>query len=173
MDGIGNEEKVTRRSFLGYTIASVGAFIAATLGSATAIFAASPLLSETHGSEETLGSVDGFQLGVPKLVQFTLTRKDGWIEEDTSKSVWVVRQGASNFNVFVARCTHLGCAYNWDADTKQFECPCHGGSYALDGRVLGGPPPRPLDALENQVKDGKLVIKYEEFRLGIPDKVEA
>ncbi len=173
MDEIGNEEQVTRRSFLGYTIAAVGAFVAATVGSATAIFAASPLLSQERGSPETLGPVDGFQVGVPKLVQFTMAQKDGWIEEDTSKSVWVVRRGANNFNVFVARCTHLGCAYNWNADDKQFECPCHGGRYALDGRVLGGPPPRPLDALENQVTNGKLVIKYEEFRLGIPDKVEA
>ena len=173
MDAIVKEEKVTRRSFLGYTIAAVGAFVAATVGSATAIFAASPLLSQGRGSQETLGPANGFQVGVPKLVQFTLAQKDGWIEEDTSKSVWVVRQGDNDFNVFVARCTHLGCAYNWNADAKEFECPCHGGRYALDGRVLGGPPPRPLDVLENQVTNGKLVIKYEEFRLGVPDKVEA
>lgn len=173
MDLTLNEEKVSRRSFLGYTIASVGAFIAATVGSATAIFAASPLLSQGRGSQKSLGPVGGFQMGVPKAVDFTLARKDGWIEEDTNKTVWVVRQGENSFNVFVARCTHLGCAFNWKADAKEFECPCHGGRYALDGRVLGGPPPRPLDTLENQITNGELVINYQEFRLGITDKVEA
>ncbi len=173
MDLTADRDKVSRRSFLGYTIAAIGGFIAATVGSATAIFAASPILSHESKPKVTLGSIDGFQQGVPKLVQFPVSRKDGWIKENAQKSVWVVRGGENSFTVFVARCTHLGCAYNWNDKTKEFQCPCHGGRYALDGQVLGGPPPRPLDRLENQVEGGKLVIDYEEFRLGIPQKVEA
>ncbi len=173
MDLALEKERVSRRSFLGYTIASIGTFITATLGSATAIFAASPILGQHRETRQTLGSVESFRLGVPKLVEFPITRKDGWIVEETAKSVWVVREGEASFAVFVARCTHLGCAFNWREDAREFFCPCHNGRYALDGQVLGGPPPRPLDRLENWVEGGKLVVNYREFRLGVPEQVEA
>jgi len=173
MDLAEDKDKVSRRSFLGYTIASIGAFIAATVGSATAIFAASPLLGTRGGTRVTLGPVSGFQQGIPKLVQFPVARKDGWIVENDQKSVWVVREDETRFTVFVARCTHLGCAFNWSPSAQEFLCPCHGGRFSLDGQVLGGPPPRSLDRLDNQVEGGNLVINYEEFRLGIPQKVEA
>lgn len=53
-----------------------------------------------------------------------------------------------------AVCTHLGCIVQWQKDKGQFLCPCHGGLFAVDGRVLGGPPPKPLDALPFTVTDG-------------------
>jgi Rieske Fe-S protein len=43
------------------------------------------------------------------------------------------------------KCTHLSCAVFPSADGKRLECPCHEGYFsAADGRVLQGPPPRPL-----------------------------
>jgi len=39
-------------------------------------------------------------------------------------------------------CTHLGCLVR--PSREGFTCPCHGSRYAADGRVLGGPAPRPL-----------------------------
>jgi Rieske Fe-S protein len=39
--------------------------------------------------------------------------------------------------------------------------------------VLGGPPPRPLDTLPVKVEDGVLYAEYQDFRLGVPDKVMA
>lgn len=167
------KERVSRRSFLGYTIAAVGAFFVATLGSATAIFAASPLLGQRSESKVSLGPASGFRQGVPKLVQFPVTRKDGWIVEDTQKAVWVVRESEANFAVLVAHCTHLGCAFNWNQSAQEFLCPCHNGRYSMDGQVLGGPPPRGLDRLENWVEGDKLVVNYREFRLGVPEQVEA
>ena len=166
-------EQPTRRSFLGYMIAAVGAFVATTLGTSSAIFAASPLFSQKKSSQVTLGPASGFQVGVPKAVEFSMPRKDGWVTEETMKAVWVVRQGDSNFTVFAGRCTHLGCAFSWHEDQKQFLCPCHSGRFAITGEVLGGPPPRPLDKLDVRLVDGKLVADYKDFRLGVPDKVEA
>jgi menaquinol-cytochrome c reductase iron-sulfur subunit len=75
--------------------------------------------------------------------------------------------------VFNGRCTHLGCAYNWRTEgrnTGQFLCPCHDGVFSLDGTVQDGPPPRPLDTLAVQVEDGVLMVTYQDFRLGVPDK---
>jgi cytochrome b6-f complex iron-sulfur subunit len=60
----------------------------------------------------------------------------------------VLLQGAPGvFTAFSAVCTHLGCIVQWLPDQQEFLCPCHAGRFAPDGRVLGGPPPRPMPSL--------------------------
>jgi cytochrome b6-f complex iron-sulfur subunit len=41
----------------------------------------------------------------------------------------------------------LGCQVEWKRDQEEFVCPCHKGTYAIDGTVLSGPPPAPLHEL--------------------------
>jgi cytochrome b6-f complex iron-sulfur subunit len=53
-----------------------------------------------------------------------------------------------------AVCTHLGCIVQWQKDKGQFLCPCHAGLYGSDGRVLSGPPPKPLEAIPFTIADG-------------------
>jgi len=56
----------------------------------------------------------------------------------------LVRHGES-FSAFSQKCTHLSCAVVWDPGRRLLACPCHDGSFSSkDGRVLGGPPQRPL-----------------------------
>jgi menaquinol-cytochrome c reductase iron-sulfur subunit len=62
--------------------------------------------------------------------------------------------------VFNPRCTHLGCAYRWDARREQFACPCHGGTFAISGEVTGGPPPRALTKLSSKIEDGTLRVRF-------------
>lgn len=50
-----------------------------------------------------------------------------------------------------AVCTHAGCTVKWDAAAKQFLCPCHGGRFDLAGKVVSGPPPKPLAPLEVKI----------------------
>jgi len=49
-------------------------------------------------------------------------------------------------------CTHLGCIIKWEPDVNQFLCPCHAGVFSPTGKVLGGPPPRPLPKLAVRVQ---------------------
>jgi len=37
-------------------------------------------------------------------------------------------------------CSHAGCIVNWNSAEKSWDCPCHGGRFAIDGKVLTGPP---------------------------------
>ena len=54
------------------------------------------------------------------------------LEEDT----WVA---------YDQKCTHLSCAVYFHAPSREIRCPCHEGHFAArDGRVLAGPPLRPL-----------------------------
>jgi menaquinol-cytochrome c reductase iron-sulfur subunit len=112
-------------------------------------------------------------VGVPTAAEFSVSRRDGWIETTEIKAVWVVRQAGDAFTVFNGRCTHLGCAYHWQEDRNQFACPCHAGVFAKDGRVLAGPPPRGLDPLPVRVDAGTLQVQYVDFRLGVAERVQA
>lgn len=60
---------------------------------------------------------------------------------------------------FSAICTHLGCIVDWDDRKKEIACPCHAGFFGLDGRVISGPPPRPLPLHDVRVVDGKVFVK--------------
>ncbi len=58
-----------------------------------------------------------------------------------------------------AVCTHLGCITRFLSDEKCIACPCHGSRFDLEGNVIQGPAPRPLQWLEVQADAaGTLVV---------------
>jgi nitrite reductase/ring-hydroxylating ferredoxin subunit len=56
------------------------------------------------------------------------------------------------------RCTHQACAVPFNAVTGRFECLCHGARFALDGGVLAGPAPRPLEYFPARLEGGRLIV---------------
>ena len=70
----------------------------------------------------------------------------------------VVRKKDGTLTALSAVCTHLGCIVQWEAKKGEFICPCHGGQFSPDGKVLGGPPPRPLEQLKVTVANGVITI---------------
>lgn len=58
-----------------------------------------------------------------------------------------------------AKCTHEGCTITYQPGQSQLWCPCHDGRFDLTGRVLSGPPPKPLAKFTAQRQpDGAIVI---------------
>ena len=55
-------------------------------------------------------------------------------------------------------CTHRGCSVAWDPARGQFNCPCHGGTFDKQGKVLLGPPIAPLTRYTAQDVGGDLYI---------------
>lgn len=43
-----------------------------------------------------------------------------------------------------AKCTHEGCTVQYVPADRVVWCACHNGKFSADGRVISGPPPRPL-----------------------------
>ena len=74
-------------------------------------------------------------------------------------SALLVVRTEKEFKAFSAICTHLGCIVYWDSEKKGIVCPCHAGVFDLDGRVVSGPPPRPLPIHTVSVTDGKIFVK--------------
>ena len=63
------------------------------------------------------------------------------------------------YKAYSAICTHLGCLVGWDDKRHEILCPCHAGVYDLDGRVVSGPPPRPLPSYQVSVIQGRIMVK--------------
>ena len=61
-------------------------------------------------------------------------------------------------------CPHLGCKVDYQAADSRFFCPCHQSAFALDGKKLNETPPRDLDDLQVETRDGAVWVKYQNFR---------
>ncbi len=161
----------SRRSFLKIMIAilsSLGAIIISIplIGS---FIGPSLQLKKRHFANAT--EVKDLPDDEPKDVFYSALKEDAYIRELTTRNVWAIKHSLTDVTVFSPICPHLGCRYNWHPKKQQFICPCHGSVFAKDGRVLGGPAPRPLDTLPTRIKDGDLYVEWERFKVGIAKKV--
>jgi thiosulfate dehydrogenase [quinone] large subunit len=135
-------------------VAAAGAGIAATLGRIVGgtssgappqAAAASPSSTPTphrhhrHRPPTPPGTV------IAKTSQVPVGGARGFRDPATGRPAYLVHPAADTFAAFSAVCTHAGCTVGFDAATRAFVCPCHGGTYsAATGQVLAGPPPAPL-----------------------------
>jgi Rieske Fe-S protein len=70
----------------------------------------------------------------------------------------LVRLPDGRLAAFSQKCTHLSCAVYYAAERHRLECPCHEGYFSAEtGRVLQGPPPRPLPRVRVEERDGLIV----------------
>src|ERR1017187_2175613 len=76
----------------------------------------------------------------------------------------LVETSAGEYRAMSATCTHLGCTVQYRPDLREIWSACHNGMYDLNGRNISGPPPRPLEAFEVQVRGDE--IRSEERRVG-------
>lgn len=108
--------------------------------------------------EQWVDAADLSQLpvGTPQEVTFRINKIDGWKVSSEKATAWMIKSADNEVVAFAPQCTHLGCAYHWEANAKHFVCPCHTSVFAMDGRVLSGPAPRPLDRHQVRVT-GNLV----------------
>jgi cytochrome b6-f complex iron-sulfur subunit len=60
---------------------------------------------------------------------------------------------------FAAVCTHLGCLVDWEDKKREIVCPCHAGTFNLEGHVVSGPPPRPLPVYSVKITDGSVFVE--------------
>jgi menaquinol-cytochrome c reductase iron-sulfur subunit len=161
-----------RRSFLGVLLAAGTASVGALLAVPLFRFVLHPLLRVTTPlSWSEVGSVDELAAAaspVKKLI--TVEQRDGWRKIVSEKAVYVIKQANGQLTVLSSICPHLGCSAAWHAENNEFQCPCHGGRFAADGKLLGGPPPRGMDRLESKVEEGVLKVHYQYFRQLVPDK---
>ncbi len=120
-----------------------------------------PLLKARRGSGENwldLGALTSVPVGQPAEVVYLARRRDGWVRRNEVRRAFVVRAGQDEVTVFSATCSHLNCAVRWDAARSEFLCPCHGGVFDQEGRVIAGPPARGLSQRQAKVERGRVWV---------------
>jgi len=127
-----------RRSFLNWLLGtSVGA-LCASLIYPVARFVSPPDIPEASTAQVEAGLVND-----PELLE-----KGFKILRFGSEPVILVRLGDEEFRAFAATCTHLDCIVEFHKEPGRIWCNCHNGEYDLRGRVVAGPPPRPLEGFK-------------------------
>ena len=124
-------------------------------------FAVAPILETPEEEWIGVGTPDDFTVDNYKAV--VKTERSGIGE--AGKTTVYVRKGAEDLgedpDSFVAistRCAHLGCPVRFIEAAGIFSCPCHGGAYDFEGKVIGGPPVRPLDRFQTRVDNGQVEV---------------
>ena len=156
---------MTRRRFLEGTLGWVTVAIGAALGIPALVAWISPSLRKADEGWVPIGSLtdpgpgqpDLSVLDTPIATSYTKLVEDAYLAAQPQPvAVFVINHGDGKFTIFDDRCTHLGCPFNWDGEQQRFGCPCHNGMFDEQGKVVGGPPPRPLDRYEYRVTNGVL-----------------
>jgi len=161
-----------RRSFLGALLALGSAFVGALLSVPLIRFAIFPLIRRTTDLKNSpVGSLSEFaSLTEPAMRSIQIEQIDGWRKTVSEKVVYITKDQRNQISVLTSICPHLGCTVPWNKEKKQFVCPCHGGTFAVDGSRVNGPSQRGMDTLETSVQDGQLLVRFQYFRQLVSDK---
>jgi menaquinol-cytochrome c reductase iron-sulfur subunit len=177
MDTDYSESPVRRRGFLAFCTGALATLLGALVAIPAFGYFLAPLRgrfgkSQGGGEFQPVGSLDSLPVGQWKLVSFEVVDQDGWEKTRNRRSVWV-RRDAANAEVTVLSpiCPHLGCPISWQPDRSSFNCPCHGGVFDANGKNVAGPPPRPMDRLESRIAGGRLLVRWQDFKIGVAERV--
>ena len=160
-----------RRRFLRAAAKVLAGFVAAVGGAPLLATLFGPIRRKPQTYFSRVGPIDGFPIGKPANPTFEFRTDDAYLRKVVLADVWLVRRTATEVTVFSSICPHLGCHVYWDSGAQQFICPCHASVFTMDGRVLGGPAPRPLDTLSAKVEDGVLLVDWQRFQLSQAQKI--
>lgn len=151
-------EGISRRSFYIGAIYGIWGMIGAALGLPAIVYLFLPPKAKQESNFVEIGDVTKLAPNAPMEMVFRRNRVDGWKIQSEKSTAWVVKQADNRVVAFGPQCTHLGCAYHWEESKNQFLCPCHSSLFSMDGKVVSGPAPRPLDRFETKVEGNKLLI---------------
>jgi Rieske Fe-S protein len=158
---------LNRREFSTIMMTFLGTIMGVVTGLPLVGYIISPAVKSKKSDDWiSLGLLENYEQGVPTLFSFTRTKQNGWERTTNSYGVYVLRENETKVKVLSNVCTHLSCRVTWSVGTKTFNCPCHDARFDIDGNVLYGPPPRPMDQWagdEIQIdEEGNLLIHFVE-----------
>ena len=139
------EAQVTRREFCNFLGLTSAALLVGTGG-----FAAKAVVDARETESFAAAQVVGAETLTPNSsLNFNYpTERDSAI---------LIRTANGDYHAYGQKCTHLACPVYYSRDHQRLECPCHEGAFDVaTGDVLYGPPPRALDSVEVEIRDGQV-----------------
>ena len=161
---------ISRRKFFKVLSGVFTGFIAVSLGIPMVESIVGTITKTKNKIYAKLTSLNSIPEEKPVNLPFVMTEEDAYIKNIQPENVWAVKNDNQKVTVFSPICPHLGCRYQWHPDRKLFICPCHHSVFNMEGKVVSGPAPRPLDTLPTKVKNNYLYVLWERFKPGITTK---
>jgi Rieske Fe-S protein len=176
-----------RRTFMRWAVHGLGAVFGAVLGVPAVVYLIDP--RNRPAPERDFRPVAKYlelTEDEPKEVVIREARRDAWTlhPDEVVGRVWLVRKpddpsGNKKVEAFNSTCPHLGCSIN-SIGLAGFLCPCHGGSFSLNGVKTAGsnPAPRNMDSLDVNLdpipgtapQDYVVMVKFQKFKSNQPTK---
>jgi Rieske Fe-S protein len=141
-----NPPTTPRRSVLDWLLGAWGAGVLGAVFYPVARFLTPPAVPESQTLSVTAGKASDLAPNSARLVPFG------------AEPALVVRLAGGELRAFSGVCTHLSCTVQYRQDLQQIWCACHNGHYDLHGRNVSGPPPRPLQTYDVNVKGDEIVV---------------
>jgi menaquinol-cytochrome c reductase iron-sulfur subunit len=161
------DHELSRRDFIKVTTGIVGGLIGAAIGLPAIYYLIDPALRP--GGKDmwiAIGKLENMEIGRPYPFSFTRVEVNGWERTANSFGGFALRKSEDPKDILIlsSRCTHLSCSINWNEEAQAYICPCHDAKFSMEGEVLDGPPPRPLDRYTEHrlTEDGTLEIFFSE-----------
>lgn len=145
--------RISRRQFMVRGTGAMAGLITAMLSVPALGFLLSPLWASTKEIWVTVqgGPIDDIPEGLPIARIASVPIGSGPPAPAVNRIVYVTKYQGKLY-AFSNICTHMQCDVHWEPSLSLFECPCHGGLYAITGRNVGGPPPQPLPQWVHRVQ---------------------
>ena len=105
-----------------------------------------PPVPESSQSSVKAGTVDELKPNSGKIFPFN------------NKPAILIRLPNGQYRAFTAVCTHLQCTVQYREDFKLIWCACHNARFDLNGNVVSGPPPAPLEAFEVFISGNDVIV---------------
>jgi cytochrome b6-f complex iron-sulfur subunit len=103
-------------------------------------------LEQVPSEPVPVGSLDAIPVGGAKTIRY-------------GRYPALIIHTPEGVRAYSAVCTHFACICKWNPETGRIECPCHDGFFSpLDGSVLSGPPPEPLNPIPTYIEAGTLFL---------------
>jgi menaquinol-cytochrome c reductase iron-sulfur subunit len=115
--------------------------------------------------------------GVPRQFPVVAAQRDAWTfsPDERIGAVYLRRlPGQQSVEAFNVVCPHAGCFVGYDAEAREYRCPCHTSAFTLDGEIIPpSPAPRGMDQLPTRVtKDGVIEVAFANYYPGRSDRIE-
>ena len=137
---------ISRRSFLQISnrILAVLGVTAITIPIVAYFFP--PNLEETPSEPILVSKLDDLPPGASKTIRF-------------GRYPALIINTSAGLRAYSAVCTHFACVCKWDPARELIVCPCHEGYFEpLEGQVVSGPPPLPLESLAVNIIDDEIYV---------------
>ncbi len=138
--------KISRRSFLQIFNRVLAAVGLTAISVPIVAYFFPPNLDETPSEPVLVSTLEDLPPGDSKTIRF-------------GRYPALIINTSAGLRAYSAVCTHFACICKWDSARELIVCPCHEGYFEpLEGQVVSGPPPLPLEPLALNIIDGEIYV---------------